>query len=290
MDLRTEGGGIERAAVAPVDPQQANWLRQLQGRRPMDPDGPHPVAQVIRGGEAALIPDMPDEMVQVVARDATSLAAIRKLAPLSVIIAPLTMRGRTLGALTPPASGGSRRYGPENRGLAEELAIRAALAIDNAGLFRDVERRVQEFQTLLDVLPVAIAVAQDPERRDIRGNRAMLQIMGAAEGANVSISVPVEQRLPVQFFEQGRELTPEGLPMQFAAAHGVEVRDTEMDLVRADGRVISLFAYASPLYDERGKVRGCLGAFVDVTDHRRAERERALSYEAERAARGSGGS
>ena len=59
--------------------------------------------------------------------------------------------------------------------------------------------------------------------------------------------------------------------MQVAARDGREVRDAQLDIVHDDGRVIRLLEYAAPLLDEHGTPRGAVGAFVDVTDRKKAE-------------------
>ncbi|MCI0527952.1 MAG: GAF domain-containing protein, partial [Nitrospira sp.] len=71
--------------------------------------------------------------------------------------------------------------------------------------------------------------------------------------------------------KDGKELAAEELPMQYAAAHGVEVRDLELEVVYEDGTSIKLLEYVSPLFDEQGKTRGCVGAFVDITERKQAE-------------------
>jgi PAS domain S-box-containing protein len=65
-------------------------------------------------------------------------------------------------------------------------------------------------------------------------------------------------------------LLPEELPMQIAAARGVEVLDFECDVVHDDGTVVKLLEYAAPLFDEEGKTTGCVGAFLDITERTRA--------------------
>jgi signal transduction histidine kinase/DNA-binding response OmpR family regulator len=70
----------------------------------------------------------------------------------AAIVLPLTARGRTLGALTLALAGGDRRFGPADRALAEDLAGRAAIALDNARLYRDIQeedRRKNEFLAML---------------------------------------------------------------------------------------------------------------------------------------------
>src|SRR4029453_13075269 len=67
-------------------------------------------------------------------------------------------------------------------------------------------------------------------------------------------------------------------PMQRAAAQGVEVRDVEMDVIHPTGEIIHFLSYAAPLRDEQGRPRGAVGAFLDITERKRAQ-ERALQTE-----------
>jgi signal transduction histidine kinase len=62
--------------------------------------------------------------------------------------------------------------------------------------------------------------------------------------------------------------------MQTAAASGVVISEVEVDVVHNDGRVVKLLESAAPLFDEHGNPRGAIGAFLDITDRKRAERER----------------
>jgi two-component system, chemotaxis family, CheB/CheR fusion protein len=61
------------------------------------------------------------------------------------------------------------------------------------------------------------------------------------------------------------------LPVQKAAATGQEVRESEITVVFDDGTVREMLGNAAPLLDREGKVRGAIGVFVDITEHKRAE-------------------
>jgi PAS domain S-box-containing protein len=161
------------------------------------------------------------------------------------------------------------------KGAAEEGQLRLAEAN------RELARRVREQQTLLDVLPIGIGIAGDPECREIRVNRAFARTLGLPADTNASKTAPPGQR-PVNF----RVLTPDGvevpddqLPMQIAAREGRPVNDLEFDVVHEDGRVVRLLEYAAPLMDEQGKPRGAVGAFVDLTAAHQARMTLARSEE-----------
>lgn len=138
-------------------------------------------------------------------------------------------------------------------------------------LDHELQSRLNELQTVLDVVPVAIAIAYDPDCQNIRLNRAGEAMLGLGAGVNASKSADHGRRLPFKVLRNGVELDPEDLPIQYAARHATAVRDVELEIIREDGKTLTLSEYASPLYDEAGKVRGCVGVFVDITERKRAE-------------------
>ncbi len=107
-------------------------------------------------------------------------------------------------------------------------------------LNRDLERRLTEQQTLLDVVPIGIAFAEDRACRHIHVNPAFAKLLRLSPGANASVSAPGSER-PVYKIRRGeRELPAAEQPMQVAAASGVEVRNVEVDIVHPDGEIINL--------------------------------------------------
>jgi PAS domain S-box-containing protein len=141
-------------------------------------------------------------------------------------------------------------------------------------LNQSLNRRIKELETLLEVIPIGIGIAEDPQCQKIRVNPAFAKQLGISTDVNASLSAPSPER-PSKFkvYRQGRELATEELPMQYATAHSIEVMDVEVDVVHEDGRTVKLLEYAAPLFDEHGKTRGCVGAFLDITERVRAEEE-----------------
>ena len=134
-------------------------------------------------------------------------------------------------------------------------------------LEEQLRQRVEELETVMEVAPVAVWTAHDPQCREITGNRMANAFYEAGAGENVSANVTEVRR----FLQNGRELTAEELPMQVAAARNVEVRNAEMEVVLPSDKRIYMLGHASPLRDEAGRVRGCVGAFLDITERRDAE-------------------
>jgi PAS domain S-box-containing protein len=133
--LTDAGNGLRRVAVAHADPAKVAWAERIAQRYPPDPNDPRGVGGVLASGAPVLIPDVTDELLVAGTRDPDHLALLRELGLRSVMIVPLVARDRTVGAITFVAAESGRRYGPADLALAQELARRAALAVDNARLF-----------------------------------------------------------------------------------------------------------------------------------------------------------
>src|SRR5215212_7729436 len=136
VDIVEEDGSLERLAVEHEDPQKVQLAHELNERYPPDPEAPQGVLRVVRSGQPEFYPDITDEMIVAAARDAEHLRLIREIGFVSLIFVPLVARGRTLGVITLVSAESGRRYGRADLELAEELARHAALAVDNARLYR----------------------------------------------------------------------------------------------------------------------------------------------------------
>jgi two-component system sensor kinase FixL len=153
------------------------------------------------------------------------------------------------------------------------IAERRRAAQEIERLNKDLKHRVTELQTLLDVIPVGIAIAQDTACRFIRVNPAFAQMLGIPPGANASLTALSQERADLKFYRNHRQVPPEEMPME-QAARGGTVHDSEMDIHLADGRTINLIGNAAPLLDEHGKPRGAVGAFLDITERKRSQERR----------------
>ena len=170
-----------------------------------------------------------------------------------------------------------------NAALQQESRRRAETEATVRELNRDLARRVADFQALLNVTPVGIAVAEDSECRKIWTNPALARMMRVPQTLNISKSGPNPGALPYRILQDGKEAPVEELPMQRAARTGLDVLGDEHEIVRGDGVAISVLSFASPLFDENGCVRGVVNACVDISERKAREHERAelLAREAE---------
>lgn len=145
--------------------------------------------------------------------------------------------------------------------------------------------RAADLVALLQAVPAAVWIAHDADCRVITGSRAASGMLRMSPESNLSKTAS-DEAAPTHFrvFAQGVELAPEDLPVQ-QAARGIEVHDFEEDVVFEDGTTRTLLGNATPLRDERGELRGAVAAFLDITERKHAEEERARLYAAEQQAR-----
>ena len=134
VELLQDDGSIKRVAMAAADPLHATMIEALDARYPLDPDAPFGSPQVIRTGEALLLESIPEEAMAAVAQDDDHVEILRALDFGAVIIVPLRARGRILGDIALTA-GRHRGFDAEDLEVAQELADRCALAVDNARLY-----------------------------------------------------------------------------------------------------------------------------------------------------------
>lgn len=150
-----EGTRLNRVAVAHVDPAKVELAQSLQDRYPPDPDSPVGPWEVIRTASPLLIPQITDEMLVATAVDEEQLQIARDLKLRSALTVPLSARGKVFGVITWVAAESERLYGPDDVAFAEDLARRAAVAIDNAELHSQTLAAAVELQqaVLPETLP-----------------------------------------------------------------------------------------------------------------------------------------
>jgi PAS domain S-box-containing protein len=126
---------MRRVAVAHVDPTKADRVRELSARDPIALDAPSGPGRVARTGAAELVPLASTASMAGDGNDDGQRRGIREMGPVSYLSVPIEARHRTLGVLTLVSAESRRRYGPEELALAQDIAHRAAMAVDNARLY-----------------------------------------------------------------------------------------------------------------------------------------------------------
>jgi signal transduction histidine kinase len=149
VDVVEGDQSLRRLVVAHADPTRGPLASTLQQSAPVGSARLKGIARVLQTGESELYSGVPESVVESFGRDVGDLALIRELNPTSLIIVPLLARGRVLGALSFAWSQSDRHYGPEDLALVEDLARRAALAVDNARLYGSAQEAIRVREELL---------------------------------------------------------------------------------------------------------------------------------------------
>lgn len=144
VDILEEDRTVRRVAVAATDPSKEELGRELIRRYPPDPNGLHPLERVLQTGKSMFLPQITDEILTSIARDEEHLRIARSLGLKSAIIVPLLAGERTLGAISLVMTDSNRRYRPEDLAIAEDMARRVGIAVDNARLYRKAQEEIKK--------------------------------------------------------------------------------------------------------------------------------------------------
>jgi PAS domain S-box-containing protein len=170
IDMADEEGTLRRLVVAHIDPAQIEWAHEIYQRYPPDPNEAEGLYHIFRTGESGFYPDIPDELLVAGARDEKHLEIMRQIGFRSVMLVPLKMRERVLGVITFVNTETSRRHTAEDLALAEDLARRAALAVENARLYRaerltrEAAERTSDRLARLQAVSTALSLALTPQQ------------------------------------------------------------------------------------------------------------------------------
>lgn len=148
LHLVQEDGGVRRAASAHVDPA---WQERLTPGHVVTEGGGNPwspLLDAIRDGEPVFVPAVDEAWLDRVAQDEDHRTLLKELGPRSLVVLPLLARGRTLGTLTLAWSRSGRSFDANDLPVLQNLASRAALAMDNARLYQDLREEVSLVDTL----------------------------------------------------------------------------------------------------------------------------------------------
>jgi signal transduction histidine kinase len=147
------------------------------------------------------------------------------------------------------------RFGLRERERAAEV-VRESEARERA--------RAEELEALMDAVPAMVLIAYDREAKKVWASREACDLLRLPSGANPSLT---GERPPTHYriLKDGRPVEPAELPTQVAARTGRPARAVELQVVFDDGTERRILGNAAPLFDEAGRSRGAVSAFVDVT-------------------------
>jgi PAS domain S-box-containing protein len=281
IDVLEEDGSIKRYAAAHVDPAKHDLIHDLREHYPGDPHASQGLPYTIRTGESQLIPNVTPDMLEVgaLAQDEEHGRILRALGFKSAVVVPLRARGRILGAVGLALSDETaRRFGPEDLTYAEDLARRAALALDNSRLFSErlvAEEELRRSRDELDFILAGVAdgvTAQAPDGSLIYANEAAVETLGFTN-VDELLTAPVSEimdRFEI-FAEDGSPFPVAQLPGRIALT-GEKPQDAVLRFrVRATGEERWSVVKATPIVAADGEVLMAINVFEDITEHKESE-------------------
>lgn len=236
VDILTGPRSVELLAVAHVDPKKVRWAKELRKREPVKLDAPSGLPNALRTGKSEFYPEITEAMIVAAARDERQLELIRSIGFSSVIIAPLLVRRKAIGALTLVTAESGRHFTAADLSTAEELAARAALAIENARLFTASQRAVElrddfiaaashELKTPVTSLKVYTQVLERQALR--RGETQTTAQLGKMNAQIDRLTLLIGDLLDISKIEGGK-LTLEARPVDLNAVVGEAVEGVQL--------------------------------------------------------------
>jgi PAS domain S-box-containing protein len=282
VDVLEEDGSVERVAVEHPDPVKAALAYELQERYPPHPETPRGLREVFRTNQPDMMAEIPEELLDQFAVDPEHRAILRELDLRSYIVVPMIARGRNHGAITLVSAESGRRYKETDLRLAEELARRAALAVDNAKLYREAQREISErneaegrlkeaearFRTLVEHIPAMTymeSADDDGQNTDFLYISPQIEaVLGYSPGEWMSDPHLFAKTLHPEDAE--RVLAEDARTNRTGEPFSMEYRH-----LARDGRVVWVRDEAVLVRDHEGGPPYWLGVQFDITDRREAE-------------------
>ena len=234
-----EPGGVIRPLASAASPATQAILDELRRRYPATLDRPQGVARVIRTGQPSFVPAIRDERRAELAGDEEHLRLLRELGTRSNITVALVARGEILGALTLKRIQSDVPYSDADLAFAEELARRAALALDNARLLREARAAVRlrdeflssashDLKNPLTTIQGRVQLLQRRGGRDRAGDgEALAHGLAEIAAATRKLQTMIDELQDVSSLQIGRPLTLRRRPTDLVGLAREEVEQAQ---------------------------------------------------------------
>ena len=227
VDIVEPNQPATRVAVAHADAAKRGLAEEIQRRYPTDPEAPGGVHDVIRTGIPIVLSEVSEDVLRSAAHDDEHFRMLQEAEIGSVVIVPLRARGEVFGALTLVGSPGRHRYTDADLPLIEELARRAAAAVDNARLLHEANDAVRLRDDFLAMashdmrtpLAVILANLQLARRRLVGRDDAHAEVfknLDAAERTTQKLTGLVGELMDISILRSGQALPLNRGPVDLA--------------------------------------------------------------------------
>jgi len=246
VDVVEEDGSMRRMAVVHPDADKQALARRLAAGWPPEVDAPLGVPVAVRTRRSEIIPEVTEEILEAAAHDPENRRLLRALGIGSVVVAPMLARGHVHGAITFVSPHG-HHYGEADREFADDLARRAAMAIENARLYRAAAR--------------AGAAAEEASRAKSEFLAAMSHEMRTPLNAVLGYADLLELELPGPLTEEQRGQLAR---IRNAGAHLLAMVDQVLDLARLESGQLPVGRERAPVHHAVDEALGRIRAAAEA--------------------------
>jgi PAS domain S-box-containing protein len=274
IEALTPEGKFEQISISHVNPEQVRWAKLWRKQNPVHQDDPNGVAKVISTKQSEIYPEITTEMMRTVSKNKKQQELIEQLGICSSMIVPLIARGYAFGAISFILSKESgRHYEAQDLLLAEEFAHRAALALDNAKLYRQAQEEIAERKAAEHRLEISQTAGHigtyeiDLEKKTVYWSPELERLFGLKPG-----SFDGTQDAWFTFVHpDDKELLIQDRDRQLKESDEVEF---EFRIIRADGEVRWIYSKGKYFRNKKGKLAKTVGINMDITERKRLERQK----------------
>lgn len=136
-------GELQQLVVMHKDPEKIKWAKELRKNRPPDMDAPTGLPRVLQTGKSELYPLITDDMLRALAHNKKELALFRSIGFTSAMIVPIFSNKKPIGGISFVTTETRKHFNNNDLSMAEELASRASLAIENARLYKEAQDAIR---------------------------------------------------------------------------------------------------------------------------------------------------
>ncbi len=271
-----EAGDPQLLAVSHEDPKKVKFAWEMTKAFPVDMERDAGTAQAVHSKQPVLISQDVPEFLRKRARSPEHYLQLISMGLTSVLMVPLIVRDRVLGTLTLAAAESGIRYNAEDQAFAMELAGHAAMAIDNARLYREAQEAMREkdeaialLHASLQQMPAGVILAEAPSGKILLRNRVATEFWRSKD--QLPADVQNYDGYFQAFHPDGRPLRNEEWPLVRSLGGEVVVGE-EFEVVRMDGDRKFVRTNSAPIRDRDGKIIAAAVAFEDVSERLLSER------------------
>lgn len=203
----TDDDQIQRVAWAHVDPDEEDFFSKVWQYAPPRSFHNHPTTRAIESGRTEFAPAVTDEWITAAAVTPEHLEFMRRLQVHSLMTVPVISWERVIGALTFCLIDQPRQYTHEDRALAEELARRAALAIENIRLYEAEQRARSEAEAAVRARDEFLSVAAHELKTPVTSMRGYAELLLRRLERGQDVDPERVQKAPVSIDQQSVKLT-----------------------------------------------------------------------------------